>query len=129
MPIYVYAEINPDGSEGARVEIEQRQSDPPLTAHPLTGTPLRRVFSAPEIVAKYAEGEMKRRSRDEKFLAAHGFTKYERDPATGVYHKTAGTDPAAPETFRKPRGNELLPREEKLLHGDGCSCAACRKNS
>ena len=66
------------------------------------------------------------RRRDEA-EEARGFTKYERDPATGVYHKTAGTDPNAPESFRKPSGNELLPHEDALLHGEGCSCAACRR--
>lgn len=126
MPVYIYAEINPDGSEGARLEIEQGLNDAPLTKHPLTGTPLRRVFSAPGLATQYSEGEMKRKSADENYFASRGFTKYERDPATDVYHKTAGTDPHAPETFRKPRGNELLPHEDKLLHGDGCGCAACR---
>ncbi len=127
MPTFIYVVVNPDGSEGSRLEIEQGVNDAPLTKHPLTGAPLRRVFSPPGLVVQYSEGEMKRRTTDEKYLSARGFTKYERDPATGVYHKTAGTDPNAPETFRKPRGNELLPHEDSLLHGDGCSCAACRK--
>ncbi len=118
MPIYTYVEIKTDGSDGATFEIEQALSDPPLTRHPLTGTPLRRAYSAPSIVSQYSDGEMRRRTRDEAYLAAHGFTRYERDPATGVYHKTAGTDPAAPETLSKPRGDELLPTEDLLLHGD-----------
>ncbi len=127
MPTFIYAIINPDGSEGAQLEIEQGLNDAPLTCHPLTGAPLRRVFSPLGLATQYSEGEMKRKSTDENYLASRGFTKYVRDAATGVYHKTAGSDPNAPETFRKPRGNELLPHEDKLLHGDGCSCSSCRK--
>ena len=52
-----------------------------------------------------------------------------KHPLTGapLRRKTAGTDPNAPESFRKPRGNELLPHEDSLLHGESCSCAACRR--
>lgn len=128
MPIFTYVVVNPDGSDGSALEIEQGVNDAPLTRHPLTGAPLRRVFSAPGLVTRYAENEMKRAVNDEKFFAERGFTKYERDPATGVYHKIAGTDPAAPETFRKPNGNELLPHEDRLLHGAGCRCAHCRNS-
>lgn len=127
MPIFVYIVVKPDGSDGETLEIEQGAGDAPLTKHPLTGAPLRRAFSVPGLVTRYSEGEMKRKSADERCFAARGFTKYERDPATGVYHKTAGTDPNAPESFRKPRGNELLPHEDSLLHGESCSCAACRR--
>ena len=139
MPIFVYVVVRPDGSDGETLEIEQGAGDAPLTKHPLTGAPLRRAFSAPGLVTRYSEfsapglvtryseGEMKRKSADERYFAARGFTKYERDPATGVYHKTAGTDPNAPESFRKPSGNELLPHEDSLLHGESCSCAACRR--
>lgn len=127
MPIFVYVVVRPDGSDGETLEIEQGAGDAPLTKHPLTGAPLRRAFSVPGLVTRYSEGEMKRKSADERCFAARGFTKYERDPATGVYHKTAGTDPNAPESFRKPRGNELLPHEDSLLHGESCSCAACRR--
>jgi predicted nucleic acid-binding Zn ribbon protein len=127
MPTFIYVVINPDGSDGAQFEIEQSLNDAPLTKHPLTGAPLRRVFSPLGLATQYSDGEMKRKSSDESYLASRGFTKYVRDTATGVYHKTAGTDPNAPETFRKPRGNELLPHEDKLLHGDGCSCSSCRK--
>lgn len=127
MPIFVYVVVRPDGSDGETLEIEQGAGDAPLTKHPLTGAPLRRAFSVPGLVTRYSEGEMKRKSADERCFAARGFTKYERDPATGVYHKTAGTDPNAPESFHKPSGNELLPHEDALLHGEGCSCAACRR--
>lgn len=142
MPIFVYAVVNPDGSDGAEFEIEQAPGDAPLTRHPLTGEPLRRVYSAPGLATHYSDGEIKRMVGDEAYISSRGFTKYERDPATGVYHKIAGTDPAAPETFSKPRGNELLPGEDRLIHGNagenhpcgnarrhehgnGCNCGHC----
>lgn len=104
MPVFVYAVINPDGSEGETLEIEQALNDPPLTTHPLTGEPLRRIHVPAGLVLKYGEGEIKRKVNDEKELAKLGFTRYERDAATGRYHKTAGTDPNAPESFVKPAG-------------------------
>lgn len=126
MPIFKYVIVNADGSDGATLEIEQGAGDAPLTHHPLTGEPLRRAFFAAGLVTQYSEGEMKRKTDDSAYISERGFTKYERDSATGLYHKTAGTDPNAPETIRKPNGNELLPHEEEIVHGDGCSCAACR---
>ena len=126
MPIYVYAVVNPDGSDGDTLEIEQGFGDPPLTKHPLTGAALRRVITAAGLVTRYPEGEIRRMVSDSQEIAKRGFTRYERDPATGRYHRTAGTDPDAPESFVKPKGNELLPHEDALLHGDGCSCSSCR---
>lgn len=126
MPTFVYCIVNPDGSDGATLEIEQAFGDAPLTRHPLTGEPLRRVITAAGLVTRYGEGEIKRKVGDSQELARLGFTRYERDPATGRYHKTAGTDPNAPESFVKPQGNELLPGEADLIHGDGCACSRCR---
>jgi len=126
MPIFTYIVVKADGSDGETLEIEQNLNDAPLERHPITGEKLRRVFSAVGLVTRYAENEMKRATTDEKLFSERGFTKYERDPATGIYHKTAGTDASAPETFRKPDGNELLPHEDRLLHGENCHCAHCR---
>ena len=44
MPLYTYQVINKDGSEGELFEVFRRMSDPPLTEHPETGEPVRRVF-------------------------------------------------------------------------------------
>ncbi len=126
MPIFVYAVVNPDGSDGETLEIEQPQGDAPLTKHPITGAPLRRIFTAAGLVTRYPEGEIRRMVNDSQEIEKRGFTRYERDPNTGRYHKTAGNDPNAPESFVKPRGNELLPHEDELIHGDGCSCEKCR---
>ena len=45
MPIYIYESIpqTPD-EEPCYYEVEQRMTDEPLTAHPETGAPLRRIF-------------------------------------------------------------------------------------
>ena len=45
MPIYVYETIprNP-GEKPAIYEIEQSMNDAPLTAHPYTGQPMRRII-------------------------------------------------------------------------------------
>ena len=126
MPVFVYCIVNPDGSDGATLEIEQPFGDAPLTRHPLTGEPLRRVLTPAGLVTRYGEGEIRRKVNDSRELEKLGFTRYERDPASGRYFKTAGTDPNAPESFAKPRGDELLPHEAELLHGDGCSCSRCR---
>ncbi len=45
MPIYIYESISEaPGEEPRYYEFEQRMTDEPLTVHPETGTPLRRIF-------------------------------------------------------------------------------------
>ncbi len=100
MPIYVYQEIREDGSEGELLEIEQPMSAKPLEVHPLTGRKLRRVYLPPAVTTKYTPGHAKK-MLTEKNVAKAGFTKYERDKLTGAYHKTAGSDPRAPDVLRK----------------------------
>lgn len=100
MPIYVYRIVNADGSDGDTFEIEQAASDPALAVHPLTRQPVRRVFLPPNLGIKYPEGEIRRKVTDKGYLESRGFTRYEKDKITGTYHKTAGTDPAAPDTLR-----------------------------
>lgn len=46
MPIYEYEILNPDGTARGVLEVQQKMADPPLTRHPETGEPLRRVLSA-----------------------------------------------------------------------------------
>ncbi len=104
MPTYVYREILEDGSDGETFEIQQSINEPTLTEHPVTGRPVRRVLQAPNISTRYSEGATKARL-DNKRIEAAGFTKYERDKATGTYHKVAGKDKNAPDSFRKPQGD------------------------
>ena len=99
MPIYVYECINPDGTAGERFEIHQSMKEDPLTTHPETGAPVRRVFLPPNLATRYTPGQTKERL-DNKRLEKTGFTKYEKDRTTGKYHRVAGK--AGPEVINKP---------------------------
>lgn len=99
MPIYVYQVIRPDGSDGECFEVEQSMKDEPLATHPRTGEPVRRVFQPPNLATKYTPGATKSKL-DTKNVEKAGFTKYERDKLTGQYHRVAGKDKRAPDTFK-----------------------------
>ena len=96
MPTYVYQEILPDGSDGEAFEYIQRMADDPLTIHPKTGNPVRKIFHSPNVSNKYTEGSTKNKLTDEN-VEKHGFTRYEKDKLTGRYNKTAGKDKRAPD--------------------------------
>jgi predicted nucleic acid-binding Zn ribbon protein len=89
MPTYVYEIVNPDGTGGEQFEVVQKMSDPPLTAHPDTGQPVRRVFLPCGINTRGSD----KRLKDPKHLERHGFTRYEKT-GTGQYEKTAGVGPS-----------------------------------
>lgn len=91
MPTYVYQVIKEDESEGERFEIQQFMSEDALTAHPVSGEPVRRVYLPPYIASKYTPGHTKKLI-DTGNVEKAGFTKYERDKLTGTYHKTAGKE-------------------------------------
>ena len=59
MPTYVYQEILPDGSDGEAFEYIQGMADDPLTIHPKTGNPVRKIFHSPNVSNKYTEGSTK----------------------------------------------------------------------
>ena len=88
MPTYVYQVINADGSEGETFEVVQKMADPPLTKHPETGKPVRRVIQAPMIAGEHSE----KQKLSNKNLDRLGFTKYER-AGDGKYEKKAGKGP------------------------------------
>jgi hypothetical protein len=92
MPTYVYEIINEDGSSGPMFEHIQRISEPPLTEHPETGQPVRRVLQAPFIGGAWSEGSMARSVKDDKKLDKLGFTKYVKS-GDGIYEKRAGKGP------------------------------------
>lgn len=102
MPVYVYREILPDGSDGELFEIQQAMSDAPLELHPVSGQPVKRVYLPPNLTTRYSDASQARRL-DNKRVEAAGFTKYERDKLTGKYHKVAGKDKSAPSEFSKPK--------------------------
>ena len=102
MPTYTYEEILPDGNPGSRFEVIQAMSDAPLTQHPRTGKPIRKVLASPALNTRYSE-KASQRALDNKNLTQKGFTQYEKDKLTGRYHKTAGNDPRAPDIIEKPK--------------------------
>ena len=106
MPIYLYQEILPDGSNGECFEMVQRMSDPPLDQHPTSGHRIKKIFVPPNLPSKYTEAANKAKLSHEN-VEKHGFTKYEKDKVTGLYHKTAGKDKRAPDIVDTPRLKEM----------------------
>ena len=111
MPIYVYEVLLEDGSTGETFEVLQQMSEPPLTHHPETCLPVRRVITAPAKAGRWTD--MKAQSNlSDKNLDAKGFTKYVK-MGDGKYEKRAGKGPAPhPEPWNArptPRGG---PRRE-----------------
>lgn len=92
MPVYVYEVILPDGGRGEQFEYMQRISDPPLTHHPETGAPVRRVIQPVAIGGQWSDGAMHRSVSDDKKLERLGFTKYVK-AGDGIYEKRAGKGP------------------------------------
>jgi hypothetical protein len=101
MPTYTYQEILPDGSNGPNFEIIQAMADEPLTKHPITGKPIQKVIGTAGLNTRYPEMTNKKTLENDN-LTQKGFTKYEKDNLTGRYHKTAGSDPRAPDVIDKP---------------------------
>lgn len=91
MPIYLYAVINDDGSEGEAFEVLQDIDEPPLTQHPETGQPVQRLLSAPNAPRRWTDSQGKAKLSP-KNLERMGFTQYKKS-GKGVYEKTAGSGP------------------------------------
>lgn len=89
MPTYVYATIQPDGSDGEVFEVFQRMSDAPLEKHPETGKPVRRVIVPPNVQTLTDKTRFNKSN-----LERMGFTKYERK-GSGYFEKSAGKGPDA----------------------------------
>lgn len=85
MPIYVYETL----TSGERFECHQSMQEKPLTTHPDTGEPVRRVILAPHLGIKHTAGREKNLTSNEAVEKA-GFTKYEKDKLTGKYNRVAG---------------------------------------
>jgi hypothetical protein len=92
MPLYLYEVVMSDDSPGEQFEVFQSMSEEPLTRHPQTGQPVRRVLCAPAIGGKWSEGAMHRSVADDKKLDRLGFTKYVK-AGDGRYEKRAGKGP------------------------------------
>lgn len=91
MPMYVYAVINDDGTDGETFEILQPMSDDPLTTHPETGQPVRRLIGLPSAPRTWADANA-RASLSPGNLERLGFTQYKK-AGGGKYEKTAGSGP------------------------------------
>ncbi len=91
MPTYLYQVVNDDGTLGETFEVVQRMTDAPLTKHPETGEPVRRVITAPNIAGKWTESGSKQMLSDSN-LDRLGFTKYQKT-GEGTYEKRAGKGP------------------------------------
>ncbi|NOX56459.1 MAG: FmdB family transcriptional regulator [Planctomycetes bacterium] len=106
MPTYVYEVINENGEPGERFEVIQSMSDPPLTHHPETGQPVRRVIQAPYVGGKWSDRAMHRAVSDDKKLEQLGFTKYVK-AGDGVYEKRAGKGPRVISRDRPVKPSDL----------------------
>lgn len=94
MPTYVYGVIlseDDDEAVGEVFEVEQSIHDKPLTKHPVTGEPVRRLLCAPFVAGTWSPLKSKQAMSDRN-LAKRGFTKYVK---TGDgYEKTVGKGPS-----------------------------------
>ena len=109
MPTYTYQEYLPDGRKGALFEYIQSMSEPALKTHPQSGNPVRKVFNPPNVAHQYSDRTLQAGLNSEQ-IEKGGFSRYERDPLTGRYHKTAGKTPAAPECYRPPKAGRYSQR-------------------
>ena len=91
MPIYVYRVIREDGQPGEKFEIRQSIHDKPLTKHPDTGEPVKRVIMPAFVAGSHSQMAIDRKLKDPKKLEDMGFTRYERQG--NDYVKTAGKGP------------------------------------
>ncbi len=91
MPMYVYAVVEEDGSNGEVFEMLQAMRDEPLTVHPATGQPVRRLFGVPNVPRKWTDSQA-RSSMSPSNLERLGFTQYKK-AGDGKYEKTAGRGP------------------------------------
>jgi len=93
MPTYVYQVIREDDESGEIFEVVQSMRDDPLTHHPETGEPVRRVIQPPYIPGAMSDHVASRTANDDKRLGELGFTKYVK-AGDGHYEKTAGKGPS-----------------------------------
>lgn len=90
MPLYEYELITDDPRRAERYEFLQGMDEPPLTRHPDTGKPIRRIVAAPSLPGNPSRPSATQ-SLSDKNLDRLGFTKY-RKTGDGRYEKTAGAE-------------------------------------
>ena len=92
MPTYIYEIINEDGEPGERFEVVEKMTDEPLTSHPETGQPVRRLFLPFGIGSRSGGGKAEKNLQDDSKLEKLGFTKYVKTDE-GKYDKVIGKGP------------------------------------
>ena len=93
MPTYVYETLDANGTpSGERFEVVQSMTDDPLTIHPETGAPVRRVFVPFRIAGKHSPIHTDKAVKDDRKLERLGFTKYVK-ASDGKYEKVLGKGP------------------------------------
>ncbi len=99
MPMYEYVVIRQDGSEGERFEVIQSMQASPLTKHPETGEPVRRVISRPGPGKVIGGTRQTKPDLSDRNLERLGLTKYKKTGGPGrKYEKVAGD---GPDTIRR----------------------------
>ena len=88
MPVYLYEIVNGQ-KPSQKFEIQQNFSDPPLTHHPISKEPVRRVVSVCQLSLKHTDRHEQQVLSD-KNIANHGFTKFEKCDDKGNFVKVAG---------------------------------------
>lgn len=93
MPTYVYEMLDSKGKpSGERFEVVQSMAEEPLSKHPETGKPVRRVFVPFRIAGKNAPMHTDKAVKDDRKLEKLGFTKYVK-ASDGKYEKVVGKGP------------------------------------
>jgi hypothetical protein len=94
MPMYEYVVIRKNGSEGERFEVMQSMQALPLTKHPETGEPVRRVISRPAPPKVIGGTRQIKPDLSDRNLERLGFTKYKKRGGSGPkYEKVTGDGP------------------------------------
>lgn len=89
MPLYEYEILDKKGRPtGETFELMQSMKADALTKHPVTGEPVRRKISVPNIAGKWSDMKGKSTLSNDN-LSRLGFTKYERK-GKGYMERTAG---------------------------------------
>ena len=91
MPFYVY-ELDTDEKSPQRFEFFQKMSDPPLTRHPETGQPIRRIPTVPSVPRKGYAAQSTKKMLSDSNLERLGFTKYVKTD-DAKYEKAVGKGP------------------------------------
>ena len=93
MPVYQYVVLNGKQPEEI-IEVEQKASDTPLSEHPVTKEPVKRVPASPSLSLNHSTTSEKS-SLSEENLDKHGFSLYHKDQSDGSYRKQSGAGPGS----------------------------------